>query len=108
MQLSSQVRRALDVSLHGGLEDPFFDNLDVFDVTPLDESRLRVRVLYRKGVDRAEAEMRLEAARPVFFNEIASSINRRKLPDLVFELWPEESADQIPLGSDGGSPNRGT
>ena len=101
MQLSSQVRRALDVALHGGLEDPFFDDLDVFDVTPLDESRLRVRVVYREVVDRAEAEMRLDAARPVFLHEIASSIRRRKLPELVFELWPEASADRIPgNGSD--------
>ncbi len=94
MQLCAQVRRTLDLTLMGEIEDPVLLDLSILDVTPApDQSRLRARVRFPAGRDPADLSARLVGARPVLLQAVADSIHRRKLPDIVFELVEDPAGD---------------
>ena len=88
LQLCAQVRRALDFALHAACEDPLFDDLEVVEVVPAPHAgRLRVTFgLTAAETGREEILPRLESARGRLTAEVAESINRRKVPELVFEV----------------------
>ncbi len=88
LQLCAQVRRAFEFALHAACEDPAFDDLEVVEVVPAPHAgRLRV-VVGQTAADRPSAEVlaRLESARARLTAEVAETIHRRKVPELVFEV----------------------
>ena len=89
-QLARQVSETLQMVLTGG--DPMLDGLAIVDVVPAPDAR---RMLVIVGVDSGAIESathleeiheRLGQHVPRLRGEIARSINRRKTPQLVFEL----------------------
>ena len=90
MQLCSQVRRALELTLAGDVRDEVLMDLAVERVEPApDDRRLRV-LLVPSGAAAALAgpdlRARLEAARGLLLEEVARVVTRRKVPELAFEI----------------------
>ena len=89
-QLCRQVSETLQLVLTGG--DPILDGLVVVDVVPAPDARrlLVILGLNRNDVDSAsqiESIMgQLQDHVPRLRSEIARSINRRKTPQLTFEI----------------------
>ena len=89
LQLCRQIERLL-VGLLGGCGDDVLRDLLVHSVEPApDSSRLLVTVSMLT-LDHPEAEVlsRLRGAVPMLRREIAASVHRRKLPDLIFRILP--------------------
>ncbi len=89
-QLCRQVSETLQMVLTG--DDPMLDGLTIVDVVPAPDSR---RMLVIVGLDAASVEsasqmqeihQQLSRHVPRLRGEIARSINRRKTPQLVFEI----------------------
>lgn len=90
MQLCSQVRRALELTLAGDVHDEALMDLVVERVEPAPDDR-RLRVLLAPhgvaaGLAEAELRARLEAVRGLLLEELARAVTRRKLPELAFEI----------------------
>jgi len=85
-QLCSQVERALSMAM-AAIEDDVILDLYILEVTPApDSGRLRVQVAGAE--DPEEALSRLERWSGTLRGEVASSIHRKKTPQLVFEVVP--------------------
>lgn len=89
-QLCKQVARTLDLVLSGELDDDMLRNLIVDAVEPAPNAS-RLLVILRPTtndelVDVPAVLERLAALRGRLRAEVASSIHRRKVPDLVFQI----------------------
>lgn len=86
-QLCAQVAVALHTAV-GGCADPAVQALAVASVAPAPHTgRLKVTiVLPAEGVSRAAAEAGLARAAGRLRAEVAAAINRRRAPELVFEV----------------------
>lgn len=88
-RLCGQVARALGLALSAAADEVLRD-LVVDSVVPApDAGRLEVRVSLvaaREGVDPASIAERLERATGFLRSEIASAIERRKVPQLAFRV----------------------
>ncbi len=94
-QLRTQILRAIDCALQSRCRDPMLWDLSVESVlSTSDPSRLRV-VFRCPDTDQPETDraknaedllVRLESVRPLIHEEVAQSICRRKVPQLIFEL----------------------
>lgn len=86
------------MSLAGDFDDEVLQDLTVESVEPLDDSRLHVLVgVHGKALEagREAVSQRLEAARGRLLRDLAHSLShRRKLPELVFELFPGSRPSQ--------------
>lgn len=103
LQLCEQVRQTLEYVLTGELDDDRLRMLYVAKVEPApDASRLLVTVVpLTKDVrpDPVEVTTRLHAHAPTLRAAVASSISRRKVPDLMYRY-----TDTDPAALEGGSP----
>ena len=95
-QLCRQVARTLEMVL-GDCNDPIMQSIQLLDVTPNpDSSCMRIHVAVDSDVRPEEANVALysQIARLQF--EIARSINRKRVPNLVFSVscLPEQHDDQ--------------
>lgn len=88
-QLCAQVLRTLS-STFNELADPVLRELSIESVGPApDASRLLVRVYFqlpRTDIDVANVTAKLRAVRGFMRAEIAMAINRKRTPELDFEL----------------------
>ncbi len=101
-QLCAQVREVIGLSLAERWDDPLIERVSVVSVTPApDATRLLVLVTVDPGdepVDVQELLDALRALRPDLRREISAEINRKKTPELAFELAPvaDEVAPALP------------
>lgn len=89
LQLCREVQRTLDAVLTGECDDDVLRDLVVTSVVPAGGGRLLVRVaLAPSGQPRPAEEVmaRLHAVAGRLRSEVAVAVNRRKAPDLVFEV----------------------
>jgi hypothetical protein len=90
LQLSKQVERAAVVAL-AACEDEVLAGACVAGVEPApDAARLRLRVVLapgRRPEDVAPAREALRRASARFREEAARSIHRKRVPELVFDVW---------------------
>jgi ribosome-binding factor A len=85
-QLCAQVKDAL-VLAFPACADPILQQLDVLGVEPAPHSgRLLVLVGVSDPLDRSALSTSLSRAAGFLRSEVSSAINRRKAPELVFEL----------------------
>ena len=88
-QLCAQVSEALSLAM-AAIEDDVILDLYILEVTPApDAGRLRVQVA--GAGDPEEALARLERWSGQLRAEVASSIHRKKTPQLLFEVIPRSS-----------------
>lgn len=95
LQLCRQVERALMFVLSDSEDDILRDLMIVAVVPAPNAGRLLVTTtpMYEM-IDPVEATARLQAARGWLRTEIASSIHRRKVPDLMFQcVTPDGQGD---------------
>jgi len=89
LQLCAQVREALSWVLDSAIRDERLTPCRVETVEPLPGgNRLLVRILVPPDLNVAEVNGRLAAAAPVLRSEVAQSITRRKVPELVYLATP--------------------
>jgi ribosome-binding factor A len=97
-QLCAQVREVIGLSLAERWDDPLIERVSVVSVAPApDATRLLVLVAVDPGdepVDVQEVLDALRELRPELRREISSEINRKKTPELAFELAP--ITDEVP------------
>ncbi|MCA8957482.1 MAG: ribosome-binding factor A [Planctomycetes bacterium] len=90
-QLCAQVRQALDLALHGDVHDELLLDVEVERVEPCaDPGRLQA-VFLAHGPAATEIERvrgALEAVRGILTEEVARSIHRRRVPELLFDVRP--------------------
>lgn len=90
LQLCEQIARVLDSVLGGEAADDALRDLTVVSVTPAPHSgRLLVLVQPHEPVDAGGKDLLTEKLRHAtgwLRSEVAASINRRKTPELVFQL----------------------
>lgn len=93
-QLCAQVRETLDFVLAEYCNDPLLGCLSIREVTPApNAARLLVTLVIDPDavdLDPKAAIDALRAMRGTFRHEIAQEINRKKTPELAFELLPTE------------------
>ena len=90
LQLCAQVARAL-ASVFAACGDEVLRNLLVESVTPApNASRLLVRATSSVVVEPGVILARLQHAHGMLRSEVASAVNRRRAPDLVFHLVDAE------------------
>ena len=83
-QLCAQVARTLRLALPGDCRDPALAEIEVLAVEPApDASRLRVVV---RGAGCVGSD--LVRALPLLRSLVAEATNRRRVPELVFEVRP--------------------
>ena len=88
-RLCSQVRETLTYALAGSCRDETLQSLYVSDVEPApDATRLAVTVVAPADIDVAVARERLALVTGLLRAEVASSIHRRRAPELVFRVAP--------------------
>ena len=91
-QLCAQVRETLDFVLAEHCDDPILGCLSIREVTPApNAARLLVTLVLDRDavhVDPKDAVDALRAMRGAFRHEIALEINRKKTPELAFEVLP--------------------
>lgn len=92
LQLCSQIQRTLEYVLSGEMDDDVLRGLMVQEVRPApDASRLLVTVIpLDEGVSAETILHKLAIASRRLRTEIARSINRRKTPQLTFEVFVPE------------------
>src|SRR5690242_6929202 len=91
-RLCSQVREALTFALAGSCRDETLQSLYVEDVDPApDATRLAVTVRVPSDVDVATAHGLLTCVLGLLRAEVAASIRRRRAPELVFRVLPQEA-----------------
>lgn len=90
LQLCSQAARAIGFALAGACSDPVLQRLGVLAVRPApDAGRLLVVVGPADDPDEARQVLaHLEAARGLLRSAVASSVHRRRAPDLCFAVVP--------------------
>lgn len=86
-QLCREVFRVLVQVVPGGLDDLVLQAVSLVDVVPApDASRLAVQVHIAAGADHDEVAVRLQRLKGHLRSEIAAAIQRKRTPDLVFEV----------------------
>jgi ribosome-binding factor A len=91
--LCKQVQRALSMTLSGECGDPLLQSLLVESVSPAPHAgHLLVRLLAREGSP-ADILVRLEQVAGLLRSAMAASINRKRTPQLSFQI--------VPLGAGG-------
>jgi ribosome-binding factor A len=104
LQLCKQVERAVSVTLASEWLDEALVGACVAAVDPApDASRLRVVVLLAPGRELdaiGPARAALQAASAEFRAEVARSIHRKRVPEIVFEvrLWALVSEEEVEHG----------
>lgn len=92
MQLCKQVLRTLAAALHGGCADPVLSECEVLSVEPFPHTgRLRVVVAPRASaapIAGRDVLSRLGTARGFLRSQLAGTISRKRIPELVFALGP--------------------
>jgi ribosome-binding factor A len=101
LQLCKQVERAVSVTLASEWLDDALVGACVASVDPApDASRLRVVVLLAPGRDVdaiGPARAALQAAGAEFRAEVARSIHRKRVPEVVFDVCPWAQAwERVP------------
>jgi ribosome-binding factor A len=94
-RLCNQVRETLTYALAGSCRDEVLQSLHVAAVEPApDATRLAVTLAVPDAgqVDRARARLALVAA--LLRSEVAASIHRRRVPELVFRVLPAGEVDR--------------
>jgi ribosome-binding factor A len=98
LQLSKQVERAAAVTLAAECESDILVGAVVAAVEPApDSARLRVTVVLapgRVGEDVGEARTALQRATPAFRAEVARSIQRKRVPEIVFDVRLTEEVER--------------
>ena len=98
LQLGKQVERAASLTLASECESEALAGAAVVSVEPApDASRLRVVVCLASGTNAetmAEARAALAAWVPAVRAEVARSIHRKRVPEIVFELRLPEEVDR--------------
>lgn len=98
LQLCSQIAETLTLVLSGECNDDLMRDLLVESVVSFPtSSRLLVTLIPAISADNAPLESyleHLERFKSLLRSEVASAINRRKVPDLVFRILP--ASDQPP------------
>jgi ribosome-binding factor A len=98
LQLSKQVERAASLTLASECESDALAGAAVVSVEPApDASRLRVVVCLASGASPevlAEARAALAGCTPAVRAEVARSIHRKRVPEIVFELRLAEQVDR--------------
>jgi ribosome-binding factor A len=96
-QLCSEVREVLSFVLAGDCEDPILQQLVVREVMPApDASRLLV-VLTLPEAECEQADHAMEALRQLrgyLRSQIADEIQRKRTPDLSFQIMPESAGPE--------------
>lgn len=106
LQLCSQIQRTLEYVLSGEMDDDVLRGLMVQQVRPApDASRLLVTVVpLDEGVSAETILHRLAIVSGRLRTEIARSINRRKTPQLSFEVMlPDRQGERGPDEAQGGN-----
>lgn len=89
-QLCREVRDVVSLAL-SALDDASLDGAWVAEVLPgLDASQLRVVVMVPRHVDPDVTHEALRRAAGLLRAEVAQSITRKRVPQLAFEVHPEE------------------
>ena len=105
LQLCEQVRQTLEYVLTGELDDDHLRMLYVAKVEPApDADRLLVTVVpltKDEKPDPVEVTTRLHLHAPALRSAVASSISRRKVPDLMYRFTETD-----PAAAEGESPRR--
>jgi ribosome-binding factor A len=101
LQLCEQVREALGWVIGSAIGDERLALCQVQSVEPLARgNRLLVKVAVPPELSVAEVVDRLAAVAPVLRAEVAQSITRRKVPELVYTAVPAvDSSGETRLGS---------
>jgi hypothetical protein len=96
LQLCKQVERAAAVVLGADCDDEVLAGAFVREVLPApDAARLMVCVVLAPGrpaEDVRRAREALARAAPRFREEAARSIHRKRVPEIVFDVWRAEEA----------------
>ncbi len=94
LQLCSQIAETLTLVLSGECHDDLMRDLLVESVVPFPTaSRLLVTLIPAISASNAPLERyleHLERYKGLLRSEVASAINRRKVPDLVFRILPAD------------------
>ena len=92
MQLCRQVQKALLYAL-SETDDDRLHELFVESVVPApNDKRLLVTVsAMGDDVDPADLLLRLQYATPFLRGEVATSISRKRVPELIFQFQPRET-----------------
>jgi len=108
LQLCEQIAHVLDSVLGGEAADDVLRDLTVVSVTPAPHSgRLLVLVQPREPVDAGGKDLltkKLRHAAGWLRSEVAASINRRKTPELVFQLLAHVTGPEHRSRADGLTP----
>jgi len=94
MQLCKQVSRALSYAF-SACDDDVIRELYIQSLEPApDQSRLMVVVTpLGEELDQVQVLTKLSFALPFFRNEVARSINRKKVPELMFQYLPKAAME---------------
>jgi ribosome-binding factor A len=88
-QLCREVFRILAQAIPGDLADPVLDGVCVGEVRPApDASRLAVAIHAPPGADARTVIERLTRLRGQLRSEIAAALQRKRTPELCFEVAP--------------------
>jgi hypothetical protein len=97
-QLCKQVERAATGALEGEWTSDALLGAAVASVAPApDASRLRVLVVLspaKETTDVERARAALVALTPAFREEVARSVHRKRVPEIVFEVMPGAEVDR--------------
>ncbi|WP_372368693.1 hypothetical protein [Candidatus Uabimicrobium sp. HlEnr_7] len=102
LRLCGQIAKALNYALAGECDDDILRDLYVDSVIPSpNSSRLLVTVM-PNSLPSSSAEIleRLQLNMNILLSEIASSINRRKVPQLKFNVIGKYNLDENPIDDD--------
>lgn len=94
-QLCAQAARALRLALAGECRDPVLQQVDVLRVEPGPDAR-RLRVVVRPPLDEtpiAEVMDRLAAVHGLLRSAVATAIQRRRAPQIYFEVRPDDEVE---------------
>lgn len=91
-QLAAQVRRAVEHALSVQDVDEGLWDLEVLEVEPSAEGSVMTLLVqgHRSLANLPDAELlaRVEAARNALVHEVAATISRKKVPEMVFRVMP--------------------
>lgn len=89
-QLGKEARHCLSMIFAGELGDPVFQDLEVIDVAATDDGQFLIVSLVRLDtsdeMDDAQVVEKCQAVQGYLRAAIASSVNRKRVPVLKFEL----------------------
>lgn len=90
-RLCGAVRDVLAWAITWTADDPRLADAETIEVRPLaDGSRLKVVAVAGGNVSSQDVQAALEASLPLLRDALATELRRRRLPDLVFDVVPDE------------------